>query len=174
MALHAPELKVLVYDGWQKDPVPITLGEAEVDASKMGKKGRKASTALKISIHRNRALQSKGSKKPSDTSQAGPSNLKPVKGNVFKIVNDEEMKDWPSYVNQFDVCVTTYNVLQHDLDVARAPIDRPRRDVAHYSSTKGIRSPLILCEWYRVIMDEVQMVGGGKAQYALFFIAWQT
>lgn len=81
--------------------------------------------------------------------------------------NDEEpddILDWCAYVNTFDVCITTYNVLQHDLSVARAPPTRPRRDTATYSNTERPRSPLVMCEWYRVIMDEVQMVGGGKTE----------
>jgi E3 ubiquitin-protein ligase SHPRH len=33
-----------------------------------------------------------------------------------------------------------------------------------YFEEDRIRSPLIMCEWYRVIMDEVQMVGDGKVE----------
>jgi E3 ubiquitin-protein ligase SHPRH len=78
---------------------------------------------------------------------------------------DEDVLDWCAYANTFDVCITTYNVLQHDLSVARAPLTRPRREVAAYSKIERPRSPLVMCEWYRVIMDEVQMVGGGKTEH---------
>jgi SNF2 family DNA or RNA helicase len=61
------------------------------------------------------------------------------------------------YVNRFDVCITTYNVLQNDLNVARKPPERPRRQVATYSKAERPRSPLVMVEWYRVIMDEVQV-----------------
>lgn len=74
---------------------------------------------------------------------------------------EEELVDWCNYVNQFDVCITTYNVLQQDLGIARPPPDRPRRSIATYINIERSRSPLVMCEWYRVIMDEVQMVGGG-------------
>ena len=77
---------------------------------------------------------------------------------------DEEILDWCAYVNKFDVCITTYNVLQQDLGVARAPPVRPRRAFVQYSSVNRSRSPLVMCEWYRVIMDEVQMVGGGRTE----------
>ncbi|KAI0920308.1 hypothetical protein AcV5_010081 [Taiwanofungus camphoratus] len=78
--------------------------------------------------------------------------------------DDKEVLDWCSYVNTFDVCITTYTVLQHDLGVARPPPTRPRRANVRYSTVERVRSPLVMCEWYRVIMDEVQMVGGGKAE----------
>lgn len=81
---------------------------------------------------------------------------------------EEELVDWCNYVNQFDVCITTYNVLQQDLGIARPPPDRPRRSIATYINIERSRSPLVMCEWYRVIMDEVQMVGGGKTEYASF------
>lgn len=73
------------------------------------------------------------------------------------------LESWPAYINDFDVCVTTYDILRSDLNVARAPPARPVRKNAEYSREKRPISPLVLCEWYRVIMDEVQMVGGGKA-----------
>lgn len=79
-----------------------------------------------------------------------------------KITDD---MDWAAFVNTFDVVITTYNVLQQDLNVARAPPVRPRRGVAEYSRTERARSPLIMVEWFRVIMDEVQMVGGGKTEF---------
>jgi len=78
--------------------------------------------------------------------------------------NNEEIVDWCSYINTFDICITTYNTLRQDLSVARAIPVRPRREDVVYSNTGRARSPLVMCEWYRVIMDEVQMVGGGKIE----------
>ncbi|KAI6106659.1 SNF2 family N-terminal domain-containing protein [Pisolithus croceorrhizus] len=77
---------------------------------------------------------------------------------------DADVLDWCSYVNQFDVCITTYNVLRLDMVVARAPPKRPRRQDVSYSNLERPRSPLVMCEWYRVIMDEVQMMGAGKSE----------
>jgi E3 ubiquitin-protein ligase SHPRH len=34
------------------------------------------------------------------------------------------------------------------------------------------RSPLVMCEWYRVVMDEVQMVGGGKTEYVFRLVGF--
>jgi E3 ubiquitin-protein ligase SHPRH len=64
---------------------------------------------------------------------------------------------WPAYINDFDVCVTTYDILRRDLDVARAAPSRPARQTAEYSREKRPISPLVICEWYRVIMDEVRV-----------------
>lgn len=69
--------------------------------------------------------------------------------------------------NQYDVIITTYQVLKADLDVARAVPMRPRRDNVIYHNVDRPRSPLVMCEWYRVVMDEVQMVGGGKTELVI-------
>lgn len=81
----------------------------------------------------------------------------------------EQMTDWCTYVNGYDVCITTYGVLAHDFRVALPPPPRPRREVATYVDAPRARSPLVMCEWYRVIMDEVQSVGGGKTAYVVLF-----
>jgi E3 ubiquitin-protein ligase SHPRH len=81
---------------------------------------------------------------------------------------DNDILDWCSHINTFDVCLTTYGVLQQDLTVARPPLLRPRRETASYTNVEKPRSPLVMCEWYRVIMDEVQMAGGGKTEFRLF------
>lgn len=77
---------------------------------------------------------------------------------------EDNNEEWCLHINEYDVCITTYNVLKNDLHVARPPTRRPRRDGVSYLNIQRRRSPLVTCEWYRVIMDEVQMVGGGKAE----------
>lgn len=78
--------------------------------------------------------------------------------------SDEAVQDWCTYVNGFDVVITTYAVLRSDFNVALAAPVRPRREDVVYSNVERTRSPLVMVEWYRVIMDEVQMVGGGKIE----------
>ncbi|CDZ97679.1 DEAD box-containing helicase-like transcription factor/DNA repair protein [Phaffia rhodozyma] len=63
----------------------------------------------------------------------------------------------------YDVVITTYAVLKADLEVAVHHAARPRRNQATYSDTPKSRSPLVMVEWWRVVMDEVQMQGDGKA-----------
>ncbi len=65
------------------------------------------------------------------------------------------LDNWPAYINDFDVCVTTYDTLRQDLAVARAAPSRPVRQMVEYARHRRPISPLVICEWYRVIMDEV-------------------
>ncbi|KAI8992837.1 SNF2 family N-terminal domain-containing protein [Trametes punicea] len=154
LATHAPSLKVLVYDGWQKVPVPITEQDAAAEHEKRRKqkaKGKARASKLKNAHKRNKkALNADDMDLDRDAS--------------MKDDDTDEVLDWCKYVNKFDVCITTYTVLQHELGVARPPPDRPRRAFVDYGVMSRARSPLVMCEWYRVIMDEVQMVGGGKAE----------
>lgn len=71
--------------------------------------------------------------------------------------------DWCDHIHQFDVVITTYSVLQSEIWVARPPPDRPRREEVTYTTAPRARSPLVKVKWQRVVMDEVQMVGGGQA-----------
>ncbi|KAG1816837.1 SNF2 family N-terminal domain-containing protein [Suillus subaureus] len=141
LAVHAPGLKVLIYDGWSKVSVPITLDDVEDERER------------RYSAQKNQAGQN------------GFKVQKTKKGKARAIYDeDDDILDWCSYVNTFDICITTYNVLRQDLTVARAPPKRPRRAQVEYSNLDRPRSPLVMCEWYRVIMDEVQMMGTGKSE----------
>lgn len=82
---------------------------------------------------------------------------------------EEDFLDWSKYVQQYDIVITTYAVLRSDFNVARASIQRPRREDVSYANVERPRSPLVMVEWVRVIMDEVQMVGGGKTEYVLLY-----
>ena len=83
--------------------------------------------------------------------------------------SDGRSLEWCEYVHQFDVVITTYQILRSDFNVARAAPLRPRREDVVYVNVERPRSPLVMVEWNRVIMDEVQMVGGGKTEYVLSF-----
>ena len=132
-----------MYEGWQKVPVPITERDVILEQHKRATaKAEAKAKKLKSKKAKSRA------KDAMDIDEE----------------DEEEIMDWCAYVNTFDVCITTYNTLQHDLGVARPPPTRPRRNFVQYSTANRPRSPLVMCEWYRVIMDEVQMVGGGKAE----------
>jgi E3 ubiquitin-protein ligase SHPRH len=86
----------------------------------------------------------------------GPDLTKDAEGNLL---------EWSDFVQQYDVVITTYQVLRSDFNVARAPPVRPRREDVKYVNIERPRSPLVMVEWNRVIMDEVQMVGGAKLEY---------
>ncbi|PIL26140.1 hypothetical protein GSI_11895 [Ganoderma sinense ZZ0214-1] len=163
LAQHAPGLKVLIYEGWRKVPVPISDRDVAIEREKRKAapkpaKRKKAGRSSKA----NGRSRGKGKARAKDSDDAMDVDEEPEESALED--GEEEILDWCAYVNKFDVCITTYNVLQQDLGVARAPPVRPRRAFVEYSSVNRSRSPLVMCEWYRVIMDEVQMVGGGRTE----------
>jgi hypothetical protein len=46
--------------------------------------------------------------------------------------------------------------LERDFSVAAQPKQRPRRGGVDYNSALKPRSPLVMCEWWRIAMDEVR------------------
>ena len=110
--------------------------------------------------------------------KAGVTDTKDTKVPLFE--------SWPPYINEFDVCITTYDTLRQDLAVAHVSHSRLVRETTESLRNERPFSPLVICEWYRVIMDEVwvtsfdiatsqlthskvQMVGGGKASCVFWF-----
>jgi E3 ubiquitin-protein ligase SHPRH len=185
LALHAPTLKVLVYEGWSKVDVPIIVTNI---------KGKKVQHKRLAAGDRQTSARSSRSNTPGMANGRAKSVPRIGKRGVSvstdamdtddnyaprpdASANDrEDSLDWCSYINTFDVCITTYTVLRQDFNVARAAPTRPRRDDVVYSNLQKPRSPLVMVEWWRVIMDEVQMVGGGNSAYAYtllsFLSAW--
>ncbi|KAF8343895.1 SNF2 family N-terminal domain-containing protein [Cantharellus anzutake] len=77
---------------------------------------------------------------------------------------NEAVSQWFDYAQIFDVIITTYDVLRADLYVARPSVKRSRRSNVDYAeATVCPRSPLVILEFSRVVMDEVQQIGGGRA-----------
>lgn len=158
--MHSPSLKILVYDGWSKVPVPITEADlAEARAQRL-KKAKKAKARVSDSTLGHAPAGGSTQSNEDEGMVMGADSGGQDKDDD----DDDETLDWCNYVNQYDVCITTYPVLQQDLGLARPPPDRPRRTIATYLNIERPRSPLVMCEWYRVIMDEVQMVGGGNTE----------
>lgn len=154
--MHAPSLKVLVYDGWSKVPVPISETDLAAALEARLKKAKKAKMHV---VPKVTASSSKTKNKGK-----GKATRSDLESDQDSEEEDDELVDWCNHVNSYDVCITTYPVLQQDLGLARPPPDRPRRTIATYINVERPRSPLVMCEWYRVIMDEVQMVGGGNTE----------
>ncbi|KAJ6485956.1 SNF2 family N-terminal domain-containing protein [Mycena sanguinolenta] len=153
LKLHAPSLKVLVYEGWTKVKVPITASEIEKERAKRIRAASKG--------------KGKGKGRPK-TKKNGKGKKKQIEDSDEEEIPDDEdvgeILDWCSYVHGFDVVITTYQTLKTDFNVARAVPKRPRREDVVYTNVERPRSPLILVEWNRVVMDEVQMVGGGNVE----------
>jgi E3 ubiquitin-protein ligase SHPRH len=161
---HAPSIKVLFYEGWNKVLVPIASSEFEKERVRRLKAQDKAKKKPKKKAKKKAGKgKGKGKALAADDSDSDPNEEEDE-------IPGEESTDWYSYVHSFDVVITTYATLRTDLNVARAPPKRPRREDVVYSNVERPRSPLVMCEWYRVVMDEVQMVGGGHAEYVEFLL----
>ncbi|KAJ3508855.1 hypothetical protein NLJ89_g5529 [Agrocybe chaxingu] len=150
LATHTPSLKVLIYDGWTKLKVPALKNEREFD--------RLAKLGLNDKPKKSRKAKGKGkTARDDDDMDVDEANIPSTRDDAG------ELLEWCDYVHQFDVVLTTYNVLRSEIYVARPAPDRPRREDAAYCPSGRARSPLVMVEWKRVVMDEVQMVGGGNA-----------
>lgn len=166
LAVHAPDLRVFVYGGWAKVGVPITEADAEAERAKRHSMAAQKSRS-KDKVNGKRNVKNKADDIVLGNGESGP---------TFDLDSDysgslpNQILDWPSYINQFDVCITTYAVLRADMSVARAPPERSHRQDVEYKILRRPRSPLVMCEWYRVIMDEVQMMGTGKSEFVFLFV----
>lgn len=150
---HSPSLKVFVYEGWSKLGVPITTRDAQIERENWLNEER---PRTRTSKSKSKALDKKGKGKGAgsvlEEEPLVDVDVQPDSSSDLKTAESGEVLNWCSFINQFDVCIT-YNTVRLDLAAARLPLEKPR-------------SPLLMCEWYRVIMDEVEMVGtaAGKTE----------
>ena len=150
---HAPSLRVLMYDGWSKVKVPIT--KRQVDLKRLQNVKLAKVPKNKEKKPNGKAAAAAGDAMDVD-SEATPSTSASICDE-----NSDSVIEWPDFVHGYDVVITTYQTLRSDLYVAHPDSERPRRTTVVYERP---RSPLVMVEWKRVVMDEVQMVGGGKAE----------
>lgn len=140
---HAPGLKVLVYDGWTNVKVPIS--ESQIEHVRQKRQSEKQKATRKAARAGTKAQAQANIKKKGKATAVDIDAMDVDDG------EEEEIVDWCAYAHSFDVVITTYNVLQLDLNVARAPPSRPRRDGVVYANVERPRSPLIMVEWARVV-----------------------
>lgn len=173
MKLHAPSLRVCVYPGW-------------TDLIKQVEKRRKAAL-LERTRQAAKSLKRQRAKFRNDTRRKYARGDSGVKSEVnsddedyldleteSEGDDDEEFIATPKsedgenlldltqqafleYIRGFDIVITTYQTLSSDLNVADPAPRRSRRSTANYRLNERPRSPLIMVEWWRVIMDEVQL-----------------
>jgi E3 ubiquitin-protein ligase SHPRH len=79
--------------------------------------------------------------------------------NEKKISDDDLIK---KLLNQ-DVVVTTYNVIAGEIYYAQ---QAPNRNLRHVKQHKARKSPLVQIDWWRVVLDEAQMVESGVSNAA--------
>lgn len=81
-----------------------------------------------------------------------------LKGN-YKVKDGELM----TRLLDQDVVLTTYNVLSKEIHFAE---ERPERSLRHQKQYDARKSPLVEIEWWRVCLDEAQMVESGVSNSA--------
>jgi E3 ubiquitin-protein ligase SHPRH len=67
-------------------------------------------------------------------------------------------------IMRYDIVVTTYNVLSKEIHYATPPPDRSFRNAKRHERRK---SPLVEISWWRVCLDEAQMIESGVSQAAV-------
>lgn len=80
------------------------------------------------------------------------------------VCDTSAQEEWANFCQEYDVVITTYSVMTHELSVAKGAVSRPRRDNVEYGERSLPKSPLIMVEFWRVIMDEVQLSGGTNTE----------
>ncbi|KAF2015869.1 ATP-dependent DNA helicase [Aaosphaeria arxii CBS 175.79] len=75
----------------------------------------------------------------------------------------EHAKATVEYLMEFDIILTTYAVLSREVHFAKPPPDRSLRTEKRHPAR---RSPLVEISWWRVCLDEAQMVESGVSQAA--------
>ncbi|WFD25319.1 RING-type E3 ubiquitin transferase [Malassezia nana] len=74
---------------------------------------------------------------------------------------DAGYASWGDWAQNFDVMVVSFETLARDLAASHAA---PARSLRHPKKYERPRSPLVQLDFWRVVMDEVQLVGGNAAR----------
>ncbi|XP_017783304.1 PREDICTED: E3 ubiquitin-protein ligase SHPRH [Nicrophorus vespilloides] len=74
---------------------------------------------------------------------------------VFIYNGSSELPVYPTDLLNYDIVLTTYNVLQNDLKLSEVSESKPLRNAAKYAAPG---SPIILLNWWRLCLDEAQIV----------------
>lgn len=74
-----------------------------------------------------------------------------------------EQKILEALCEDYDVVITTYNILAKEVHFAEDPPDRGMRHVRRFERK---RSPLVQIQWWRVCLDEAQLVESGVTSAA--------
>ncbi|KAI9848738.1 MAG: hypothetical protein M1837_006825 [Sclerophora amabilis] len=82
---------------------------------------------------------------------------------LSKLPGDLNNDDLVQELCDYDIVLTTYTVLSHEIHYA-AP--KPERSLRHSKKYEARRSPLVQISWWRVCLDEAQMVESGVSNSA--------
>lgn len=83
---------------------------------------------------------------------------------MSSVHSKESEKDVVDALLRYDVVLTTYHVLSKEIHWAGAA---PERKLRHAQTYERRRSPLVMISWWRVCLDEAQMIESGVSQAAI-------
>ncbi|ODO03141.1 hypothetical protein I350_05986 [Cryptococcus amylolentus CBS 6273] len=160
---HAPTLRVCVYDGWQSLQRGVEKqrdAQKRIRAKKETERKRKAQEQSRNNTRNKYAKTSNGQAVKSEhhEEKAEVDDQEEEDGTPETIL-DITQSQFLEHVRSHDIVITTYQDLSSDLKVALPAPARSRRSKANYRLSDRPRSPLVMVEWWRVIMDEVQLQG---------------
>lgn len=81
-----------------------------------------------------------------------------------KKLTDHETQEFVKSLSNYDVVLTTYTVLSAEIHFAQAA---PTRNLRNKQVYKPKRSPLVEISWWRVCLDEAQMIESGVGNSAI-------
>jgi E3 ubiquitin-protein ligase SHPRH len=88
--------------------------------------------------------------------RAGSSGKRKRAGEADEILDKSTIERWVDKVKRADIVLTEFGVVQADWAVAGPPVKRARRSTAVYVEHARPRSALLLCDWRRICIDEIQ------------------
>lgn len=165
MNAHAPSLRICEYPGWK---TLIAQVEKKRNANirqrvkQAADKQKRKMKQFRNETRRKYAKGKDGKKVPLEMEDEG---LSDDEEDIIASNLDEEsllehtQRAFLDYVRGHDVVITTYQTLGDDLTVAVPVPQRSRRSNVAYKIGERPRSPLVMVEWWRVVMDEVQLQG---------------
>ncbi|WWC67711.1 uncharacterized protein I206_101623 [Kwoniella pini CBS 10737] len=145
MEKHAPSLRVCVYEGWKS----LQKGVEKQRAARM-----RAAEAEK----KRKAVEFRDQTRTKYSRSNASRRVKVEAANEIIDVDEPEVK--PQMVEEEEGTLQSLPLtISSDLKVALPAPKRSRRSTANYKMNERPRSPLVMVEWWRVIMDEVQLAG---------------
>ncbi|CAK9783442.1 hypothetical protein CC85DRAFT_282178 [Cutaneotrichosporon oleaginosum] len=161
---HAPNLRICIYPGWKALLAQLRAKRSVIAKTQLKREAENRKRKAKDLRNTARLKYAKGSgnqrieveMESSDETQAEED------GEPISLLSLTQLA-FLDYVRGHDVVVTTYQALIEDLGVANPVPARSRRSTAKYNLQERPRSPLVMCKWWRVIMDEVQLHGDQTA-----------
>ncbi|KAL1409743.1 hypothetical protein Q8F55_003740 [Vanrija albida] len=164
MNAHAPSLRICEYPGWKALIAQVEKkrnAHVKQRVKQAADKQKRKMKQFRNETRRKYAKGKDGKKVPLEMEDEGHSDDEDVAESTFdeETLLEHTQRAFLDYVRGHDVVITTYQTLGDDLTVAAPVPPRSRRANVAYKIGERPRSPLVMVEWWRVVMDEVQLQG---------------